>query len=193
MFRICSPVCLSVCLSVWLSARFPAVRLPVCLSVSLLCVRACVCAFVRFVRFGCSFVCCSPRAVLSLFICVARAFVLLFDWLCARVRDRVLSPAALAVAAAVSAAVAVAVAVLSALLLLAWFCRCLRLLGALSFGPPAPRARVSLCAPRSLSSVRCAFVCYPCRPFVAPEKKHTHRGARTHDHKVKSLALCRLS
>ena len=26
----------------------------------------------------------------------------------------------------------------------------------------------------------------------APEK-NTHRGARTHDHKVKSLALCRLS
>ena len=23
--------------------------------------------------------------------------------------------------------------------------------------------------------------------------KHTHRGARTHDHKVKGLALCRLS
>jgi hypothetical protein len=25
------------------------------------------------------------------------------------------------------------------------------------------------------------------------EAQHTHRGARTHDHKVKGLALCRLS
>ena len=41
----------------------------------------------------------------------------------------------------------------------------------------------------------------PCkRELDAPEivemkqtHKSTHRGARTHDHKVKSLALCRLS
>ena len=30
-------------------------------------------------------------------------------------------------------------------------------------------------------------------PSLFHEEKNTHRGARTHDHKVKGLALCRLS
>ena len=37
---------------------------------------------------------------------------------------------------------------------------------------------------------------YRCEPDESPPSfldQNTHRGARTHDHKVKSLALCRLS
>ena len=51
----------------------------------------------------------------------------------------------------------------------------------------APRARVTR-LPVSRGNAR---VCAGC--IAGRAGKNTHRGARTHDHKVKSLALCRLS
>ena len=55
-----------------------------------------------------------------------------------------------------------------------------------SFAPPPPRRKRGGGPPRA-----------PVPRYIAstqpPQKSSAHRGARTHDHEVKSLALCQLS